>query len=440
MRRIYLESIIGIFICFFVGLTAYEFSVYRWTTDYEYLLEEYEASAHQEMLQNILDNQGPEQALSAISLFTKTTRNTLTTFSSDDSIPERVSKYFSLNTGMKVYFDEDRDLWIRLDGIDATFLYSPNEESLVRQKVEFENSLIWVFFGTSFVLYGVVHLLIIFRRVNKLEKATLKFAQGDLSTRAETSSSSAIGSLNRSFNIMADRIYHLIETNRALTNAVAHELRTPIFRIQWQAELLKETSMSVSQQATVESIVEDTEEMEQMVDELLCYSKLDTQHIELECQTISPILLIEGALGRWKKETSFEIILLNSEHIEGKIFVDKKLLTRALDNLVRNAIKFTKSKILIEVHEEREVVSIAIHDDGPGIETEHLSRLFDPFYVGSKARNKSKSGHGLGLSIVKKICEQHEAQVDVGRSQILHGALFTLSVPLCNKPADNHIQ
>ena len=77
---------------------------------------------------------------------------------------------------------------------------------------------------------------------------------------------------------MADRIHRLIESNRSLTNAVAHELRTPIFRIQWQAEMLKDTpaKRSLKQRTIVESIVEDTEEMEKMVDELLYYAKLDS--------------------------------------------------------------------------------------------------------------------------------------------------------------------
>ncbi len=73
--------------------------------------------------------------------------------------------------------------------------------------------------SASFILYGVCHLFIIFRRVKKLESATLAFAEGDLSSRAETSSGIAIGSLNKSFNLMADRIHRLIESNRSLTNA-----------------------------------------------------------------------------------------------------------------------------------------------------------------------------------------------------------------------------
>jgi len=440
MRRIYIESIIGILVCFLGGVMAYEMAVFQLTTDYEYLLEDYEATAHQELIQRIADTQGFDGALNAMSQFADTSRQKLKTFPNMASVPEFVREYFRVNIEMNIYFDDDRDMWLRLANIEPIFLYTPDEDTLIRQKVDLESSLMWVFFISSFVLYGVVHVLIIYRRVKKLEQATLSFALGDLSVRADTSSKNAIGSLNHSFNVMADRIRQLIESNRALTNAVAHELRTPIFRIQWQAELLKETNLNDHQNETVQSIVEDTEEMEQMVDELLCYTKLDTQYMELDRQSISSLMILESAASRWRKETQLDIAIVGGEQEARELFVDKKLLTRALDNIVRNAIKFAETKIIIEVGEREGVSFIDIHDDGPGIDEQHISQLFDPFYVGSKARNKAKSGHGLGLSIVKKICEQHEAQVEVGRSKKLNGALFTLSFPLCNKSSDNPIQ
>ena len=439
MRRIYLESLLGLLICFISGIVAYEICVYQLNTDYEYVLQDYEATAHQQLIENIAKNQGLEAAHQAINQFVETTRNKLVTFSPEDEIPGPVSKFFSTNPSTFIFHDEERDLWFRLANSDNTYHYLPNSEAFVRQKIELEDDLIWLFFLASFILYGLCHVLIIFRRVKKLESATLSFAEGDLSSRAETSSGIAIGSLNKSFNLMADRIHRLIESNRSLTNAVAHELRTPIFRIQWQAEMLKDTLLNEEQESTIESIVEDTEEMEKMVDELLYYAKLDSCDLENLQQPLEIRDLLDHAMTRWNKDTELDINLSLPEQ-PYEILADEILLNRALDNLVRNAMKFARSQVLIEASAHQEQLQIAVHDDGDGVAQEHQARLFEPFYVGDKARNKAKSGHGLGLSIVDKICAQHGATVEVGQSQTLNGAVFTITIQLCNDSDDKPIQ
>lgn len=434
MRRIYLESLLGLLICFMIGLVAYEIFVYQLNTDYEYVMEDYEATAHQQLIDNIAKNQDLEAAHQAINQFVETTRNKLVTFSPKDEIPGPVSEFFSTNPNTFIFHDDERDLWFRLTGSDNTYHYLPDNEAFVRQKNELEDDLIWLFFLASFILYGLCHLAIIFRRVKKLEYATLRFAEGDLSSRAETSSSIAIGSLNKSFNLMAGRIHRLIESNRSLTNAVAHELRTPIFRIQWQAEMLKDTPLNESQQNTVESIVEDTEEMEKMVDELLCYAKLDSIDSERLQQPLEIRDFLEHAMVRWNKDTELNIDLLLPEQ-PSSILADETLLNRALDNLVRNAMKFARSQVSIEASVHQDQLQIAVHDDGDGVAQEHQARLFEPFYVGDKARNKAKSGHGLGLSIVDKICAQHNGTVEVGQSETLKGAVFTITIRASNDSA-----
>ncbi|WGV99453.1 ATP-binding protein [Vibrio sp. YMD68] len=439
MRRIYLESLLGLLVCFMTSIVAYEVFVFQLTTDYDYVLEDYEAVAHQQLIENIAKHQGIDAAHQAMRQFVDTSKMTLTILGHNDEIPTVVTDYFTARPDSAIFHDEERELWFRLAESDNVYHYVINYDAPVRQKVELEENLIWLFFLVSFLVYGLGHLLIIFRRVKKLEAATLRFAEGDLSSRAETSSNRAIGSLNRSFNLMAHRINRLIESNRSLTNAVAHELRTPIFRIQWQAEMLKDTPLTKDQQMTVDSIVEDTEEMEKMVDELLYYAKLDSSQLDALQEPVEIRSFLDIALIRWNKETDLNIHLLLPDQPKS-IQADAKLLNRALDNLVRNAFKYARTQVLLEATAHHHELRIKIHDDGDGIAVEHHSHLFDPFYVGDKARNKAKSGHGLGLSIVKKICEQHDATIEVGQSKTLKGALFTMTFPLCQDSADKAIQ
>lgn len=443
MRRIYLESIFGLLGCFIASLFLYEITVYQLNTDYEFVLEDYEATAYRDLVDTIALNQGVEAAHQALHKYAETAQSTLTIFENIDDTPLVVREYFLSQPDVPIFHDDDRQLWFRLSQNDHIYLYTEDDKTFVREKVELENNLVWAFFISSFLVYGVGHLFIIFRRVKKLEQTTLKFAEGDLSARAETSSGRSIGTLNQSFNVMAERIFHLIESNRSLTNAVAHELRTPVFRIQWQAELLKDTVLTSEQRQTVESIVEDTEEMEQMVDELLYYAKLDNSRLALSKAPLCLDDYFPKTIKRWGKETSLALRLQlpGAEELgESQLYVDQKLLTRALDNLMRNAFKYAKSQVLVVVVIDHQKLVIGIHDDGEGVEDAHQAHLFEPFYVGNKARNKAKSGHGLGLSIVQKICDQHEAAVTVGHSEILQGAVFTMSFPLCNDLNDKGIQ
>ncbi|KJG05472.1 histidine kinase [Photobacterium angustum] len=439
MRRIYLESLFGLVLCFILGVIANQTIVYNLNTDYDYVLEDYVASAHQQLIAFIAENQGLEAAQNAMKQYVDTSLQKLTIYNHEDKIPSTVLKYFDTHPDSLIFHDEERDLWFRLAGSNNIYYYAADNNSLVRQKVDLEEDLVWVFILASFIVYTLGYLMIIFRRVKKLEAATLRFAEGDLSSRADTKGGSALGTLNKSFNLMADRIHNLIESNRSLTNAVAHELRTPIFRIQWQAEVLKDTPLNNEQKATIESIVDDTEEMEKMVDELLYYAKLDCIDLEKAYSPIEVSGFLDSAVKRWKKETGINIklILKNQSYM---ILADETLLNRALDNLVRNGMKFAYSQILIIVKPEQEKLLISVHDDGDGVAKEHQSRLFEPFYVGDKARNKAKSGHGLGLSIVDKICTQHGALVNVGDSEILKGAVFTITFPLCNDKEDKHLK
>ncbi|MEZ8702472.1 two-component sensor histidine kinase, partial [Vibrio cyclitrophicus] len=160
MRRIYLESLLGLLVCFMTGLVAYEISVYQLNTDYEYVMEDYEATAHQQLIENIAKNQGLEAAQQAINQFVETTRNKLVMFSPKDEIPTPVSEFFSTNPNTFIFHDDERDLWFRLTGSDNTYHYLPDNEAFVRQKIELEDDLIWLFFLASFILYGLCHLVI----------------------------------------------------------------------------------------------------------------------------------------------------------------------------------------------------------------------------------------------------------------------------------------
>ncbi|KAA8679823.1 ATP-binding protein [Vibrio gigantis] len=425
MRRIYFEYLAGLTAIFLVSIYSYAFIVYKLSTDYEYILRDHEAEAYQELIDVVYREKGLLETQNLLKSYADKTRQNLRIIPFDNA-PELVRKAFQ-QKGRNVYYHDEYFLWFRLVGSDDLYELSKNKDSYLRKQIKFENRLIWVFAITGFALSGLFLVWRIKRRLNNLEMATVAFSNGDLLERASEKNSIKLGTLNRSFNVMADKIRDLINSNKSLTNAVAHELRTPIFRIQWQAELLSDLAPTKQQSKAIARILADTEEMEDMVDELLYYARLERGGFELLKQPIDANEWLTERFSIWEKETTLDLIKVPLK-VPASFYVDLKLFNRAVDNIVRNAFKFADTKIVIELWYTDNEFVIEVHDDGKGVETEHWPYLFDPFYSANAARNKGKTGHGLGLAIVKQVCDRHHAQVTVGESY-LDGACFALSFP-----------
>ncbi|MDF4802101.1 ATP-binding protein, partial [Vibrio parahaemolyticus] len=286
----------------------------------------------------------------------------------------------------------------------------------------------WIFFIAGFALYCVLLIWFLSRRIRELERVTVEFASGNFKARASTASAKSVGTLNKSFNNMADKVSRLITSNKMLTNAVAHELRTPIFRLQWQADLLADSSLNEQQTKYVNSIVEDIDEMEEMVEELLYYAKMERPETELRTESLELNSLLFDLKDKWQQETPLPITVKDTDCKEAQIKTDPKLLKRALDNLLRNAMRYADNQIMLEVTEDEEHCMISIHDDGNGIDEKDWPHLFEAFYSADKSRNKSTSGFGLGLAIVRQIMELQRGDVSISHSP-LGGACFTVSLP-----------
>ncbi|ROR21282.1 two-component system sensor histidine kinase RstB [Vibrio crassostreae] len=425
MRRIYFEYLAGLTVIFLVSIYSYAFIVYKLSTDYEYILRDHEAEAYQELIDVVFREKGLLETQNLLKSYADKTRQNLRIIPFDNA-PELVRKAFQ-QQGRNVYYHDEYFLWLRLVGSDDLYELSKNKNSYLRKQIKFENRLIWVFAITGFAFSGLFLVWRIKRRLNNLEMATVAFSHGDLLERASEKNSIKLGTLNRSFNVMADKIRDLINSNKSLTNAVAHELRTPIFRIQWQAELLSDLAPTPQQSKAIARILADTDEMEDMVDELLYYARLERGGFELLKQPIDANEWLNERFSIWEKETKLDLIKVSLK-VPASLYVDLKLFNRAVDNIVRNAFKFADTKIVIELWYTDNEFVIEVHDDGKGVEAEHWPFLFAPFYSANAARNKGKTGHGLGLAIVKQVCDRHQAHVTVGESY-LDGACFALSFP-----------
>lgn len=282
--------------------------------------------------------------------------------------------------------------------------------------------------GVLLVAIIVVWTLTVQRRIKILEDSTRRFGMGDLSSRVSENNDVRVSNLNRHFNQMANRIQNLIESNKHLTNAVAHELRSPLGHIRFELDFLREETDSLSVKQSCDSIEDDLNTLDALLDEMLTYAKFDREHMEISLTTVDVVAWVKGWFAS-KKAKATTAVELSCEPINADIALDSSSFARALDNIFQNAVKYGNHHVKISVGRAKDNIAIRFEDDGDGISVDDRDSLFEPFYRLDSSRTRSTGGYGMGLAIVKKIIEQHHAVIEVEDSK-LGGASFTILLPI----------
>jgi len=253
-------------------------------------------------------------------------------------------------------------------------------------------------------------------RVGAIRRTALEIEAGDLSRRIPISDvEDEFARLNRDINRMLDRIEHLMDGVRHVSNAIAHDLRTPLGRIRSRLEEALRPGDSMAQLAgTARFAIQQVDELIQMLDRLLQIAEAESG---ARRQSFAPVPLasvLSDIVELYDATAEAEGITLVSE-IEGRPIAlgDKNLLTSALANLIDNALKYAGSGSTVQVRaiEERDTVALLVQDDGPGIPPTERARVVDRFYRLDQSR--SLPGNGLGLSIVTAIASLHWGKLDL---------------------------
>jgi len=286
------------------------------------------------------------------------------------------------------------------------------------------------FIGLAFIVF--IWVWPISNGLMTLTKATTAFGQGDFSVRADSRVSSPLVLLVERFNSMAERIQRLIKSHKELSHAISHELRTPIARIRFAMEILREEDDKALIEQYLDTMDQNIEELDGLVDELLIYAKFDREEPQLTLSEVNLIKLLNDVLKRFsltEPALSFSLqsgSLINQSELMCR--VDKESMTRIIDNLVRNAIRYAEHKIEINVSVIDENCVVSVEDDGPDIPQHQWQVLFDPFVRLDQSRDRKSGGIGLGLAIVKRFIELHQGKATIGQSA-LGGASFELKWP-----------
>ena len=253
--------------------------------------------------------------------------------------------------------------------------------------------------------------------VRQLQKAVERFGRGDLSARVGSTRRDELGQLARTFDRMAGRIRTLLGAERRLLLDVSHELRSPLARLGVAVELARSGD---DLQSNLNRIQKESDRLNSLVGQLLQVTRAEGDPNSLRRDHVRLDQLVQQLVDDSRIEASAHGCELKYENREPvAVEGDPELLRRAVENVIRNAIRYSPKGTTVEVtlarHDGKAVVEV--RDHGPGVPEDALPRLFDPFYRVESDRNRVSGGIGLGLSIARRAIELHKGSIRARNAQ-----------------------
>jgi two-component system sensor histidine kinase CpxA len=236
------------------------------------------------------------------------------------------------------------------------------------------------------------------RDIRKMTTATATVAEGQFDIQVDARRSDELGSLGRSINQMAARLRDYLHGQKRFLGDVAHEIRSPLGRMQVALAIL-ERDVPEEKQTYVRDLQEDVEFLSGLTTELLTFARSEMRQEPIVARPIALRALVERAVQ--VEEGNLAIDVDPSVRVLG----DETLLFRAVSNLVRNAIRYGAEPIEVAAKRAGEHVLLTVADRGPGVPAEALEAIFRPFSRLDAARDRKKGGTGLGLAIVRSCVE-----------------------------------
>jgi two-component system, OmpR family, sensor histidine kinase RstB len=291
-------------------------------------------------------------------------------------------------------------------------------------------------FASGFAaLFGFVFLMIqsYERKLRNVEAVADRITRGELDARVKGSSGSeALERLGNAFNHMADHIQRLMYVQKEMIHAVSHELRTPVARIRFGVQMIEDCPSPEAMRKQITGIDSDIQELDELIDEILTYARLEQGGPILAFQVTDLLQLVQQVVeeqGSVKPDLSIIANYSKDSEQWRDTEVEARYIHRSIQNLVGNATRYAQSKVKVSCFCDQETCRVDVEDDGPGIPEDQWESVFTPFSRLDDSRTRSSGGYGLGLSIVRRILYWHGGQAFLGRSEELGGAKFSLVWP-----------
>jgi two-component system sensor histidine kinase CpxA len=252
--------------------------------------------------------------------------------------------------------------------------------------------------------------------IGKLRKATQQFAEGNLETRVVGEIGNRhdeLSALAQDFDVMAERIESLVTSQQRLTRDISHELRSPLARMNVALEIAKQRSGGEAS-PILERIETESRRLNEMISQILTLSKLESGNRDFVKSPVDVKALVEQVVSdadfeAGAKGKSVKIVRAD----ECKTSANENLLWSAIENVLRNAVRYTNESTTVEVSLDASNghTRIGVRDHGGGVPEEELENLFRPFYRVGEARERKTGGIGLGLAIAEQAIYAHDGKI-----------------------------
>ena len=311
----------------------------------------------------------------------------------------------------------------------SAFIISNIFETLPQLKELFKNMLVTVIVILSATALGLTWWIYrgVIAPLDRLRTATRRIKEGDLNFSVSTEGVSEIADLCQDFEDMRRRLKENAEEkvvfdreSKELISNISHDLKTPITAVKGYVEGIMDGVANTPEKMEryIKTIYNKANEMDRLINELTFYSKMDTNKIPYTFNKIYVTEFFDDCAEDLNVELSAKNVEFSySNYVEPEVMViaDAEQIKRVVNNIVSNSLKYTgdgkQKRINLRVKDVGDFIQVEIEDNGKGIAAKDLPNIFDRFYRTDASRNSSKGGSGIGLSIVKKIMEDHGGKV-----------------------------
>ncbi|MGB1253574.1 MAG: sensor histidine kinase [Candidatus Promineifilaceae bacterium] len=293
--------------------------------------------------------------------------------------------------------------------------------------------------GAIALVLGVVLSRTLMRPIQELTAATQTIAEGKLGAQVVVRSGDEIGRLAQSFNKMSSDLATASQARKQMTADIAHDLRTPLSVLKGYTEGLKDGALQGDE--TVYGVMYDeVEHLEHLVNDLRTLSLADAGELTLNQRAVDPKALLERTGLAYVMQAEQKGIVLRVESAENlpSIKVDLERMTQVLNNLVSNALRYTKKGEVVLAAQQDATTNqsiLSVRDTGNGIAANDLPHVFNRFYRADKSRQRENGGRaassGLGLAIASAIVKAHGGTIAV-QSEPQQGTTFSIHLPQGN--------
>ncbi len=334
-----------------------------------------------------------------------------------------------------IAIDHDGDIMYHRLGTSSKVLVvgplASNRNPELSERLPLELRLRLLTWSLTGVIFGIAlwfWVRPVWRDLEALRQTARDLGDGDFEARSPPARSQLFAPLSDTMNNMAERVQQLLATHRELSCGISHELRTPIARMRFALEMLKETDERVERERLWVMMEGDLDELDHLIDTSLTYARFEREAPQPHFSSVpfaewlSDEVDAVRLLGRDLK------ITVDTQKLPKNLTIDldRKAMPYALRNLLRNAFKYAGTQISVSGELENDLVRIHVDDDGIGIPAEEREHIFSAFTRLDRSRDRSTGGYGLGLAITRRVLELHggTAIADAGP---LGGARFTLA-------------